>query len=346
MDKILINLLRQFNPETAHNISLKLLKYAPVFPRAYKHKSLELKVADLNFINPIGMAAGFDKNAEVFNSLAKIGFGFTECGTVTPKPQYGNPKPRVFRYIKDQAIVNRLGFNNKGINNFLSNLAKRNNFGSPVGINIGPNKDSKNFIDDYVNLANQVHDYADYITINISSPNTENLRNLQNKNELEELIKALVSSLNDKKIQKPIFIKINPDENKESYKDIVNLVNKYAITGLIISNTTIHRGNDLSNKIQNESGGLSGKPLFSQANEILELLYRETQGSVVLIGVGGISNGYDAYQKIKLGASLVQLYSAFAFQGPNLINRMNKELVQLIKKDGFNSISEAIGSGI
>ena len=200
MDKILINLLRQFNPETAHNISLKLLKYAPVFPRAYKHKSLELKVADLNFINPIGMAAGFDKNAEVFNSLAKIGFGFTECGTVTPKPQYGNPKPRVFRYIEDQAIVNRLGFNNKGINNFLSNLTKRNNFESPVGINIGPNKDSKNFIDDYVNLANQAHDYADYITINISSPNTENLRKLQNKNELEELIRVLVSSLNDKRI--------------------------------------------------------------------------------------------------------------------------------------------------
>ena len=169
---------------------------------------------------------------------------------------------------------------------------------------------------------------------------------MQNKNELEELIKVLVSSLNDKKIQKPIFIKINPDENKESYKDIVNLVNKYSITGLIISNTTILRGNDLSNKIQNESGGLSGKPLFSKANEILELLYRETQGSVILIGVGGISSGYDAYQKIKLGASLVQLYSAFAFQGPNLINRMNKELVQLIKKDGFNSISEAIGSGI
>jgi dihydroorotate dehydrogenase len=169
---------------------------------------------------------------------------------------------------------------------------------------------------------------------------------LQNKNELEELIKALVSSLNDKKIQKPIFIKINPDENKESYKDIVNLVNKYSITGLIISNTTIHRGNNLSNKIKNESGGLSGKPLFSQANEILELLYRETQGSVVLIGVGGISSGYDAYQKIKLGASLIQLYSAFAFQGPSLINRMNKELVQLIKEDGFNSISEAIGSGI
>ena len=345
MDKILINLLRQFNPETAHNISIKLLKYSPILPKAYKDKSLALNVAGLKFINPIGMAAGFDKNAEVFNSLAKIGFGFTECGTVTPKPQYGNPKPRVFRYENDEAIINRLGFNNKGAINFLSNVSKRNNFESPLGINIGPNKDSKNFIDDYVNLINHVYDCADYITINISSPNTENLRKLQNKNELEELIKAIVGSLQDKEKHKPIFIKINPDEDKESYKDIISLVSKYSISGLIISNTTVQRENNLSSEIQNEIGGLSGKPLFNQANEILKLVYRETQGSIILIGVGGVSSGYDAYQKIKLGASLVQIYSAFAFQGPSLVNRINKELVQLIKKDGFNSIAEAIGSG-
>ena len=346
MDKILINLLRQFNPETAHNISIKLLKHAPILIKAYKDKSLELDIAGLKFANPIGMAAGFDKNAEVFNSLAKIGFGFVECGTVTPKPQFGNPKPRVFRYIEDEAIINRLGFNNKGVNNFLSNLVNRNNNYSPLGINIGPNKDSKNFVDDYINLINHVYEYADYITINISSPNTENLRKLQNKNELEELIKSVVSSIKDKDKQKPIFIKINPDENTESYKDIIDLVNKYSIAGLVISNTTIQRDRNLTNKIQNETGGLSGKPLFNQANKILELIYRETQGSIILIGVGGVSSGYDAYQKIKLGASLVQLYSAFAFQGPSLINRINKELVQLVKKDGFNSISEAIGSGV
>jgi len=346
MDKILINLLRQFNPETAHNISIKLLKHAPILLNAYKDKSLELDIAGLKFTNPIGMAAGFDKNAEVFNSLAKIGFGFVECGTVTPKPQFGNPKPRVFRYIEEEAIINRLGFNNKGVNNFLSNISNRNNFYSPLGINIGPNKDSNNFVNDYVNLINHVHDYADYITINISSPNTENLRKLQNKNELEELIRSVVSSIKDKDKQKPIFIKINPDENVESYKDIIDLVSKYSISGLVISNTSIQRNSNLTNEMQNETGGLSGKPLFNQANKILESIYRETQGSIILIGVGGVSSGHDAYQKIKLGASLVQLYSAFAFQGPSLINRINKELVQLVKKDGFNSISEAIGSGV
>jgi dihydroorotate dehydrogenase len=346
MDKILINLLRQFNPETAHNISIKLLKHAPILLNAYKDKSLELDIAGLKFTNPIGMAAGFDKNAEVFNSLAKIGFGFIECGTVTLKPQFGNPKPRVFRYIEEEAIINRLGFNNKGVNNFLSNISNRNNFYSPLGINIGPNKDSNNFVDDYVNLINHVHDYADYITINISSPNTENLRNLQNKNELEELIRSVVSSIKDKDKQKPIFIKINPDENVESYKDIIDLVSKYSISGLVISNTSIQRNSNLTNEMQNETGGLSGKPLFNQANKILESIYRETQGSIILIGVGGVSSGHDAYQKIKLGASLVQLYSAFAFQGPSLINQINKELVQLVKNDGFNSISEAIGSGV
>ena len=346
MDKILINLLRQFNPETAHNISIKLLKHAPILLNAYKDKSLELDIAGLKFTNPIGMAAGFDKNAEVFNSLAKIGFGFVECGTVTPKPQFGNPKPRVFRYIEEEAIINRLGFNNKGVNNFLSNISNRNNFYSPLGINIGPNKDSNNFVNDYVNLINHVHDYADYITINISSPNTENLRKLQNKNELEELIRSVVSSIKDKDKQKPIFIKINPDENVESYKDIIDLVSKYSISGLVISNTSIQRNSNLTNEMQNETGGLSGKPLFNQANKILESIYRETQGSIILIGVGGVSSGHDAYQKIKLGASLVQLYSAFAFQGPSLINRINKELVQLVKKDGFNSISEAIGSSV
>ena len=346
MDKILINLLRQFNPETAHNISIKLLKHAPILLNAYKDKSLELDIAGLKFSNPIGMAAGFDKNAEVFNSLAKIGFGFVECGTVTPKPQFGNPKPRVFRYIEEEAIINRLGFNNKGINNFLSNISNRDNFYSPLGINIGPNKDSNNFVDDYINLINHVHEYADYITINISSPNTENLRKLQNKNELEELIKSVVSSIKDKDKQKPIFIKINPDENIESYKDIIDLISKYSISGLVISNTSIQRNSNLTNEMQNETGGLSGKPLFNQANKILESIYRETQGSIILIGVGGVSSGHDAYQKIRLGASLVQLYSAFAFQGPSLINRINKELVQLVKKDGFNSISEAIGSGV
>ena len=346
MDKLLINLLRKIEPETAHDVSIKFLKYFPIFPNKFNNIALKQCLLGLNFENPVGMAAGYDKNAEVFDSLLKIGFGYVECGTVTPYAQYGNPKPRVFRYVEDEAIINKLGFNNKGVKAFIKNIKVKNKPDSPLGINIGPNKDSKNFIDDYIKLINEVHDYADYITINISSPNTENLRSLQNKIELEDLIKASVMSLKDKKVQKPIFIKINPDEDKENYRDIINLTSKYSISGLIVSNTTIQRQQNLNNKIINQDGGLSGKPLLQRSNEILELIYRETQGAIVLIGVGGISCGHDAYQKIKLGASLIQLYSGFAFKGPNLINNINKELVQLIKRDGFNSISEAVGSGI
>ena len=346
MDKLLINLLRRIEPEAAHDVSIKFLKYLPIFPNKYKNTALKQCLLGLNFENPVGMAAGYDKNAEVYDSLLKIGFGYVECGTVTPYAQYGNPKPRVFRYIEDEAIINKLGFNNKGVKAFIKNIKIKNKPDSPLGINIGPNKDSKNFIDDYIKLINEVHDYADYITINISSPNTENLRSLQNKIELEDLIKASVMSLKDKKVQKPIFIKINPDEDKENYKDIINLTTKYSISGLIVSNTTVQRQQNLNNKIINQDGGLSGKPLLQRSNEILELIYRETQGAIVLIGVGGISCGHDAYQKIKLGASLIQLYSGFALKGPNLINNINKELVQLIKRDGFNSISEAVGSAI
>ncbi len=346
MEKLLINLLRRIEPEAAHDVSIKFLKYLPIFPNKYKNTALKQCLLGLNFENPVGMAAGYDKNAEVYDSLLKIGFGYVECGTVTPYAQYGNPKPRVFRYIEDEAIINKLGFNNKGVKAFIKNIKIKNKPDSPLGINIGPNKDSKNFIDDYIKLINEVHDYADYITINISSPNTENLRSLQNKIELEDLIKASVMSLKDKKVQKPIFIKINPDEDKENYKDIINLTTKYSISGLIVSNTTVQRQQNLNNKIINQDGGLSGKPLLQRSNEILELIYRETQGAIVLIGVGGISCGHDAYQKIKLGASLIQLYSGFALKGPNLINNINKELVQLIKRDGFNSISEAVGSAI
>ncbi|MFL2886329.1 MAG: quinone-dependent dihydroorotate dehydrogenase [Candidatus Pelagibacterales bacterium] len=346
MDNLLISLLRKFEPETAHDISIKLLKFAPILFNKFRHELLEQEIVGLKFQNPVGMAAGYDKNAEVFESLFKIGFGFVECGTVTPLPQYGNPKPRVFRHIEESALINSLGFNNKGINSFLNGVQKRTDFDSPLGINIGPNKDTKNFIDDYTILINKAHDFADYITVNISSPNTENLRKLQDKTALEELISNLVASLKDKKVQKPIFIKINPDEESNNYSDIINLISKYSIAGLIISNTTIQREQNLSPQIRKQDGGLSGKPLLKKSNEILELVFRETQGSIILIGVGGISSGGEAYQKIKLGASLIQLYSAFTFQGPNLINKINKELVQLAKKDGFNSISEAVGSGL
>ena len=346
MDRILVNVIRQFNPETAHNITLKLLKHIPLPLTKFEDASLVSNINDLTFSSHIGMAAGFDKNAEVFNSLSKIGFGFVECGTVTPKPQYGNPKPRVFRYSEEEAIINRLGFNNKGIDNFIINVAKRKFFNTPLGINIGPNKNSINFIDDYSLLVDKVHDCADYITINISSPNTENLRKLQNKFELEELISAINSVVKTKVLQKPIFIKINPDETVESYMDIVDLITKYSISGLIISNTTIKREDSQRATIKNEIGGLSGRPLASSSNKILERIYRETKGAVTLIGVGGVSNGKDAYQKIKLGASLVQLYSALTFKGPSLVNEINKDLVKLIKQDGFKSVSEAIGSGI
>ena len=345
-------LIFKLDPETAHNLAIYALRYNLVSsPNIIEYPSLQTKVFDIDFKNPIGMAAGFDKNAVVFANLFNFGFGFVEAGTVTPIAQAGNEKPRIFRLEKDQAIINRLGFNNLGMDNFLKNIAKKSTqnrvLGQIFGINIGKNKDTKNAIDDYLLLLKQVYAKSDYITINISSPNTKNLRDLQKADELDLFLKAIfdekkqLQNLHGKNI--PILLKIAPDLNPQEQEAIADIALKNQIDGLIISNTTISRPQNLHSEYKNEVGGLSGKPLFEISNTVLKNIYRLTKGQVPIIAAGGVSNAHDTYRKIKLGASLVQIYSAFIYQGFGLVEQIKKDLDGLLKQDGFTNIAEAVG---
>ncbi len=261
MRRIFFNILKKLDPEVAHNLTINALKIPNPFIESNNDISiLSNDINGLRFKNPIGMAAGFDKNAEVINSLFSLGFGFTECGTVTPRPQFGNAKPRVFRLASDKAIINRLGFNNNGIEKFLMNMSKSNKSGV-LGANIGPNKDTENFIDDYINLYTQVVAYSDYVTVNVSSPNTKNLREIQEQDTLNTLLSELSQLKENMKTEKKIILKIDPDSTKQHYSMILNLVQKYKIDGIIATNTTISRPQDLMNEYKDEEGGISGKPL-------------------------------------------------------------------------------------
>ena len=347
---MLVNLLRLLPPETAHDITIKLLKLNSNFNKRYlkTYKSLNQTVLGINFKNPIGLAAGFDKNAEVINQMLSYGFGFVEVGTVTPKKQIGNEKPRVFRLIEDEGIINHLGFNNNGSEKILSNLksfdkSKKNN--QIIGINIGKNKHTENDIDDYLYCVEKLGIYSDYITINISSPNTPGLRDLQLRGRIETLVKKIQTKQSEieQLVNKPIFIKISPDLNDEQLRDIALMSLANNVKGLIISNSTIKRPNSLISSYKNEVGGLSGKPIFLNSTILLKKMYTLTNGQITLMGVGGISSGHECYEKIKAGASLVQLYTALVFQGPKIINKMLKDLDELITIDGYKNISDAIG---
>lgn len=341
-------LLFKLQPETAHNLAINTIKCRLIpAPRPASYPSLNTKVLGINFSNPIGMAAGFDKNALIFSELANFGFGFVECGTVTPKAQAGNDKPRLFRLEEDGAIINRLGFNNQGIDNFLDNVKSATIKEAILGINIGKNKDTVSAIDDYIFLLDKVYGRSDYITINISSPNTKNLRDLQKADELDIFLAAIKTKKNQLIVSRnkniPLLLKIAPDLTIEEQESIAALALKHQIDGLIISNTTISRAGDLQSANQNQVGGLSGKPLFTMSNLVLKNLYQLTKGSIPLIGVGGISCASDAYQKIKYGASLVQIYSAFIYQGFGLVEKIKQELDEMVRKDGFSNIGEAVG---
>ena len=339
-----LKLLRNFNPETSHHISILSLKYLSRFlEKTYKDEILNTSFGNLNFDNPIGIAAGYDKNAEVVDSLFNLGFGFVECGTVTPIAQYGNPKPRIFRLNEDRGIVNRLGFNNCGINQFLRNFNQRNEYLGVAGVNIGPNKDSKNFIDDYLKAYNLIYEYADYVTLNVSSPNTKNLRNLQRTEDLSILTYEVNSLRESKEIRKKIVLKVDPDSSEEEYSKIINIVQKNKIDGLIVANTSISRPEFLKSHHRNQIGGLSGAPIKRQSNKVLSFISKETQGELTLIGVGGIENAQDIYEKIKIGASLVQIYSALTYNNLGFINEMNQELSTILRNDGFSNIKEAVG---
>lgn len=341
-------LLFQLNPETAHELAIQALQFNLIStPKNIEYPSLQSKVFGIDFKNPIGMAAGFDKNAAVFHNLFNFGFGFVEVGTVTPKAQAGNEKPRIFRLEEDQAIINRLGFNNFGIENFLKNVEKNSRLNQILGINIGKNKDTQNAVEDYLTLLKCTYGKSNYITINISSPNTKNLRDLQKADELDLFLKAIfdekknLQNSTNKNI--PILLKIAPDLTVAEQEAIADIALRNNIDGLIISNTTISRPENLQSKFKIESGGLSGKPLFAASNEVLKNIYQLTKGKIPIIAVGGISSAQDVYQKIKLGASLVQIYSAFIYQGFELVEKVKKELDECLKKDGFKNISQLVG---
>ena len=334
----------KFSPEVAHSLAIKALKLNN-FPtnKTVQSKILETEFFGKKLLTPVGVAAGFDKNAEVYNPLFNLGFGFVEVGTITPKSQYGNPKPRVFRLEEDEALINRLGFNNTGSEEISSRIIKETKKGI-LGINIGPNKDTENRIDDYLNCFKKFHSLADYITINISSPNTEKLRDFHNQDELSSLIKGLKNEKNKLNSTVPIAIKVSPDLNDEQIDIVSSILLDYEIEIVIVSNTSDKNRDKLNNINKLEKGGLSGKPLFEVSNRVISKFYRHIGKKIKIIGVGGVDSGEAAFEKIIRGASLVQLYTGMVYKGPRIASLISSELIDILKNKGFKNVSEAIGT--
>jgi len=339
------------NPETAHKATIFALRMGlGGSDPDTNDPALETRAMGHIFSNPVGLAAGFDKNAEVPHALLRLGMGFAEVGTVTPLPQPGNPRPRIFRLKEDEAVINRLGFNNDGLAVAKVRLQTLTRRGGIVGANIGANKDAPDRMSDYEVGLRVLYPHADYFTANISSPNTPGLRDLQTKSALEELLSRLTRVREDLvaggAARKPLVLKIAPDLDDEDLTDIADVVLKSGIEGMIISNTTIARPDGLSGKYAGEAGGLSGKPLFEPSTDVLRQMRRATKGEVTLIGAGGVSDGASAYAKIRAGASLVQLYTALAYQGPALIRRVKQGLAARLKADGFATVADAVGADV
>lgn len=339
--------LRLIEPETAHKAALTGLRlgFGPR-ARADRWPRLRTKLAGLDLPNPIGMAAGFDKNCEAPDALLASGFGFVECGTVTPKPQSGNPQPRIFRLAEDRAIINRLGFNNEGLDVFVDRLAARAARGGVVGANVGANKDSTDRAADYVHGMGRVWQYTSYVTANISSPNTPGLRGLQERGALEDLLGRLKEAralLEKAHGRRPLFLKVAPDLDETAIRDITELALQYELDALIVSNTTLQRPPHLTSDNAEETGGLSGQPLFQISTHVLRQFAQALEGRLPLIGVGGVENAVTALAKIRAGATAVQLYSALVYAGPGLVARMLYELDGLLAAEGVDSISEMIG---
>jgi dihydroorotate dehydrogenase len=337
-------LLRLLPAETAHKATISLTRaFGGLVPAApAPDPRLAVRVLGRTFASPIGLAAGFDKNAVVPNQMLRFGFGFVECGTVTPRPQKGNPRPRLFRLEEDRAVINRMGFNNDGMAEAAVCLAHRARRGI-VGINIGANKDSADRIADYKAAFEALAPYADYVTVNVSSPNTPGLRGLQNRDELTRLLAVLTTARAELAPTVPLLLKIAPDLDLQALDDIAAVVTASAIEGLIVSNTTIARPATLRSPEAKEAGGLSGAPLFEPSTEILREMKKRVGAALTLVGVGGISTGAHAYAKLRAGASLVQLYTAFAYEGPALIPRIQRALLACLDRDGFKTVADAIG---
>ena len=334
----------KLDPERAHNLAIKALKTS-ILPSIQKHtfKNLNSIFLGKKISNPIGLAAGFDKDAEVYNSMYKLGFSFVEVGTVTPKSQYGNPKPRMFRLEKDRAIINRLGFNNVGSEKIINRI-KNNPPEGILGINIGPNSNSENRINDYLICLKAFHEVSDYITINISSPNTENLRNFHNKTELNELLQALNDEKINLKTNVPLVIKISPDIDNHQIDIISDSLLNSKISAIIISNTSELNRNNLISADSVQKGGISGKPLEEKSNFLIKEFYKIFKGKIKIIGVGGVDSGKSAFKKFLSGANLIQLYTGMIYNGPYIASKINSELNEIFKKEGIKNLSAIIGN--
>ena len=348
MFSVLRPFLFKLDPETTHDLAIKSLKFNYLPRKMFEvedEQILNIELLGKNFPNPIGLAAGFDKSGEVYNSLLKFGFGFIEIGTVTPLKQFGNPKPRIFRLEDDGALINRLGFNNDGIE-IIKNRIKSEKKKGVVGINIGPNKNTKDQKNDFCIGLKNFFDIADYITVNISSPNTEGLRDFHDQEKLEDLLLALNKIKSENKINIPLLLKISPDIKDNQISEIAESAIKNDISGIILTNTTNSNKDKLISDFKKEEGGLSGEPLQQISTNMIKKFYKQLNGKIPIIGVGGVNSGKSAYEKIIAGASLLQLYTGLVYKGPSIVKNIKKELIQILKVEGLNNIKDAIGKNL
>lgn len=333
--------LRQLDPETAHGLAIAALKTTPLPAPPADAPILSTRLAGLDLPNPVGLAAGLDKNAEALSGLSRLGFGFVECGSITPLPQPGNPKPRLFRLSEDRGIINRMGFNNAGLEAFAGHLSRRPS-GCIVGANLGANKDQDDRAADYVTGLKRLDGLADYFTANISSPNTPGLRALQGRAALDDLLGRMAEARTS---SAPMFLKIAPDLTPDEIAMIVEAALAHRIDALIVSNTTLDRPDSLRSPLAAETGGLSGAPIQARARAALTAAAQAAKGRLPLIAVGGIDSGAEAYARIRAGATAVQIYSALIYEGPGLVGRIKRDLAARLRADGFSTVSEAVSAG-
>jgi len=348
MFSVLKPFLFNLDPETAHDLAIKSLKFNLLPSKVFKvedEQMLNIKLLGKNFPNPIGLAAGFDKSADAYNSLLKLGFGFVEVGTVTPLEQYGNPKPRIFRLEEDRALINRLGFNNDGMKTIKNRISSNGKSGI-LGINIGPNKDTKDQKNDFCLGLKKFFDLADYITVNISSPNTEGLRDFHDQEKLNDLLLTLNKIKKENKTDISLLLKVSPDISDNQISEIADVATKNNISAIILTNTTNGNRDNLVSEIKKEEGGLSGKPLQQISTNMIKKFYKQLNGKIPIIGVGGINSGKSAYEKIIAGASLLQLYTGLVYKGPSIVKDIKKELIKILKNDGLDNIKRAVGKSL
>jgi dihydroorotate dehydrogenase len=347
-DTFSLPLLRWFDPEDAHRLAIQGLKFLPPMRARPDDAKLAVRAFGLNFPNPIGMAAGFDKSAEAPDALLRLGFGFVEVGTVTPKPQAGNPRPRLFRLERDEAVINRMGFNNDGAEAVLRRLAARAHLGGIVGVNLGANKDAEDRVADYVTLIEKFAPVASYFTINVSSPNTPGLRNLQQPEALDDLLAKVIDArerVRRNAGDSPVLLKIAPDLSLAELDDVVHIGRSRRIDGMIVGNTTLARPSAVREQGRaSEQGGLSGRPLFRLSTRMVAETYVRVEGAFPLVGVGGIDSGGAALTKIRAGASLIQLYSSLIYKGLGLVEDIKNDLASTLLRTGRDSLSEIVGA--